>query len=68
MTLAPANLPASAVELRDDDGNAAATIYGRPHGIEIVCAEGFTIEHVMDIGNDGRIGLVITRAEEARRR
>ncbi len=45
MTLNPATLlPASAIELVDDDGQPVATIYARASGIEIVCQHGFHAE------------------------
>jgi hypothetical protein len=69
MTLQPARLAASAVELRDDDGQPVATIYANHAGIEIVCQQGYSAEYSLD--RDALIqhlGVTFKRDAEARRR
>ena len=44
MTFNPSLLPASAVELHDDDGQPVATIYAGRTGVEIVCQQGYSAE------------------------
>jgi hypothetical protein len=69
MTLAPATLAASAVEVRDDDGAPVATIYATRSGVEIVCQQGWTGEysHARESLID-HLGITFTAAAEARRR
>jgi hypothetical protein len=69
MTLAPATLARSAVELHDDDGQPVATIYARGSGIEIVCQQGWSAEYSHDRESlIEHLGITFTAAAEARRR
>lgn len=71
MTLAPATLlPASAVELRDDDGQPVATIYARAEGLEIVCQAGWSAEYSHELRDSliQHLGVTFTATSEARRR
>ena len=69
MTLAPATLHRSAVELQDDDGQAVATIYANKAGIEIVCQQGYTAEYSLDRETlIMHLGVIFTADKEARRR
>jgi hypothetical protein len=70
MTLAPATLAASAVELRDDDGQPVATIYARESGVEIVCQAGYSAMFAYDAPDVliAHLGVTFTRETEARRR
>jgi hypothetical protein len=69
MTLAPSTLAASAVEIRDDDGQLVATIYARGSGVEIVSEQGWSSEwgyqkHPSPVQH---LAVNFTRAEERRR-
>ncbi|MGD0778207.1 MAG: hypothetical protein ABSC05_35935 [Candidatus Solibacter sp.] len=69
MTLAPATLARSAVELRNDDGQPVATIYATSGGLEIVCQQGWSAEYSHDRQTlIQHLGVTFTAAAEERRR
>jgi hypothetical protein len=69
MTLAPATLARSAVELHDDDGQPVATIYATTQGLEIVCQAGWSAEYSHDRqALIQHLGVTFTAAREERRR
>jgi hypothetical protein len=69
MTLAPATLARSAVELHNDDGEPVATIYANMAGLEIVCQQGYTALFAMDRETIVmHLGVTFQREAEARRR
>lgn len=51
MTFHPSELmqARSAIDLRNDDGEVVATLYGRTAGFEIVCTQGWSAEFGVDI-------------------
>lgn len=67
MTFGASKLPGSAVELYDDDGQPAATIYATRSGIEIVAAPAIALESAADVDGQ-RASITLTPATEDRRR
>jgi hypothetical protein len=63
------HIAASAVELRDEDGQAVATIYAGRTGVEIVCQQGYTAESSYDRqALITHLTITLTADKEARRR